>query len=60
MANINTIGETIGIRIKELRKSRNLTQRAFAERLNITKSTVSAYENGSRLPSYDVLSLIHI
>ena len=55
MANINTIGETIGIRIKELRKSRNLTQRAFAERLNITKSTVAAYENGSRLPSYDVL-----
>ncbi len=55
MAAINTIGETIGIRIKELRRSRNLTQRAFAERLNITKSTVSAYENGSRLPSYDVL-----
>ncbi|OUN11494.1 helix-turn-helix domain-containing protein [Flavonifractor sp. An91] len=42
-------------RIKELRKARRMTQNEFAERINVTKSTVSAYENGSRLPSYDVL-----
>ncbi|BFK86572.1 hypothetical protein I4200191B4_08780 [Pseudoflavonifractor gallinarum] len=32
-----------------------MTQAEFAERINVTKSAVSAYENGSRLPSYDVL-----
>ena len=32
-----------------------MTQHEFAERINVTKSTVSAYENGTRLPSYDVL-----
>ena len=48
---MNAVGE----RIKELRKARRMTQNEFAERINVTKSTVSAYENGSRLPSYDVL-----
>ena len=32
-----------------------MTQAEFAERINVTKSTVSAYENGTRFPSYDVL-----
>ena len=32
-----------------------MTQQAFAKRFNISKATVSAYENGTRLPSYDVL-----
>ena len=32
-----------------------MTQNEFAERISVTKSTVSAYENGTRLPSYDVL-----
>ena len=48
---MNAVGE----RIKDLRKARRMTQNEFAERINVTKSTVSAYENGSRLPSYDVL-----
>ena len=30
-----------------------MTQEEFAKRLNISKSTVSSYENDSRLPSYD-------
>lgn len=45
----------IGERIKELRTARKMTQNEFADRINVTKSTVSAYENGTRLPSYDVL-----
>lgn len=45
----------IGNRIKDLRNARRMTQAEFAERINVTKSTVSAYENGTRFPSYDVL-----
>lgn len=41
--------------IKALRTAKRLTQSEFAERIGVTKSTVSAYENGTRLPSYDVL-----
>lgn len=44
-----------GDKLKELRKSHNLTQRELAERLNVAKSVVSYYESGDRFPSYDVL-----
>ncbi len=46
---------TIGPKIKELRTERHMTQIEFAERLGVTKSAISSYENGSRLPSYDIL-----
>ena len=45
----------IGERIKELRKKSRYTQTDLANLLGVTKSTVAAYENDSRLPSYDVL-----
>ena len=45
----------IGGRIKALRTERHMTQAQLAQRLGVTKSAVSAYENGSRAPSYDVL-----
>lgn len=45
----------IGKRIKELRKTRKMTQAEFAERLGVTTSAISSYENGTRLPSYDIL-----
>lgn len=32
-----------------------MTQTDFANRLGVTGASVSAYENGTRLPSYDVL-----
>ncbi len=48
-------GNHIGNHIRTLRLARNMTQEDFANRINVAKSTVSAYENGSRLPSYDVL-----
>lgn len=51
-------GTHIGDRIKVLRITRNMTQEEFASRINVAKSTVSAYESGARLPSYDVLGKI--
>lgn len=48
-------GNHIGTHIRTLRLARGMTQEDFANRINVAKSTVSAYENGSRLPSYDVL-----
>lgn len=35
---------TIGERVKELRKQINLTQQAFADRLNLKRNTVGSYE----------------
>lgn len=45
----------IGNKIKELRVSQKITQNELATRLGVTKSAISSYENGSRLPSYDIL-----
>ena len=48
----------LGIRIKTLRRRDNLTQSQLADRLGLTKSVISAYENDLRLPSYDTLIAI--
>ncbi len=45
----------LGERIKKLRISSGYTQQQLAERLNVTKSLISAYESGQRSPSYDNL-----
>ena len=45
----------LGKRIKELRNSAKFTQSELAQRVGVTKSTIAAYENDSRLPSYEVL-----
>ena len=45
----------IGSKIRELRTNQKMTQSEFAQRLGVTKSSISSYENGSRLPSYDIL-----
>lgn len=45
-------------RIKEVRISYNLTQQAFADKLQITRSNIAGYETGKRLPSDAVVSLI--
>lgn len=44
-----------GKRLSELRKQNHMTQQVLSERLCVTKATVSAYETGVRLPSFDVL-----
>ena len=45
----------LAIRIKELRKSSNLTQQELGKLLNVTKVSVCCYENGTRTPSLDTL-----
>lgn len=47
-----------GNTLKTLRIKKNMTQAQLAQKLDLTKSVISAYETGLRLPSYDVL--IHI
>ncbi len=44
-----------GNTLKMLRKRNQMTQSELASKLNLTKSVISAYETGLRLPSYDVL-----
>lgn len=44
--------------LKTLRLKENFTQAQLAQKLGLTKSVISAYETGLRLPSYDIL--IHI
>lgn len=45
----------LGQKIKDLRKFSRYTQAELATMLGVTKSTVAAYENDSRQPSYEVL-----
>jgi len=42
-------------RIKDLREDNDITQKDLAERLNIAKSTLSGYENGTSEPSFQIL-----
>lgn len=42
-------------RIKELRRSVNMTQREFAKEAGFTAATLSAYENGSKSPSLEII-----
>lgn len=44
-----------GNKLKTLRLKNNLTQAQLSEQLGLTKSVISAYEKGIRMPSYDVL-----
>ena len=51
----------IGKKIKELRNKCKYTQSELATLVGVTKSTIAAYENDTRLPSYEVLiKLSHI
>lgn len=45
----------IGSFIKELRKEKGLTQEELAERLGVSRRTVSRWETGSNLPDLDIL-----
>ncbi|GAA0801763.1 hypothetical protein GCM10008910_32040 [Faecalicatena orotica] len=47
-----------GENLRNLRLRDKLTQAQLAQKLEMTKSVISAYETGLRFPSYDVL--IHI
>ncbi len=44
-----------GTRLKELRKVKNLTQQELANKVDLVKSSISAYEKGLKYPSVEVL-----
>ena len=44
-----------GENLKQLRKSRNLTQKELGGRVGLSKAVVSKYENSLGYPSFDVL-----
>ncbi|MDO4261066.1 MAG: helix-turn-helix transcriptional regulator [Eubacteriales bacterium] len=44
-----------GTRLRALRLQNHMTQEHLARQLGVTKSVVSAYETGLRMPSYEVL-----
>ena len=42
-------------KLKALRIGKKMSQKSLADKLGVSKSVVSFYESGERLPSYDVL-----
>ena len=44
-----------GKRIKEIRDAKGLTQIAFAEKINVSRSYINKIENGIKSPSLDLL-----
>lgn len=54
MKGINAIGENI----RRVRKKNGLTQAQFGEVIGKSQSTVYSYENGSVIPSFEVLTII--
>ena len=45
-------------RIKQIRKSHDLTQQEFAKRLGVSRSGIASYESGEREPISAVITLI--
>lgn len=52
------MNDSIGAKLKTLRKGRKLTQEQAAEKLGITRATVSNYEVGRRSPHLSELKRI--
>ena len=53
------MNKNIGAEIKSLREQAGLSQTDLAKELNLSKSIISAYENGTRKPSYAILVKLH-
>ena len=49
---------TFGQEVRNRRKQKGISQPDFAKRLNMSQSTVSAYENDKQRPRFDQLLLI--
>lgn len=50
--------ESIGERIRKVRKSSQRSQKQLAELIHVEPNTISAYESGTRRPSLDVVVLL--
>ena len=44
-----------GSKLRALRQEKELTQQQLADRLGVTKATISAYETNAKYPSVEVL-----
>lgn len=52
---------TLGKNLKQLRKDKNLTQQEFADRLFVSRQTISNWENDKSIPSMDfIVSICHV
>ena len=49
-----------GMRLQQLRTSKNLSQDALGKKLNRSKSVICAYENNMRIPPLEVLTDIAV
>lgn len=49
---------SIGNRIKKLRKQKNITQKRFGEIFDLAESTIGMYERDERKPDYETLCRI--
>ena len=47
-----------GFRLRELRKENKMSQSDLGKLIGVSKVSVSGYENGSRIPSLDILNKI--
>lgn len=45
----------LGLRLKQSREARNLSQAEAARRISLTRSAISSYENNTSAPSLEVL-----
>lgn len=45
----------IGYRLRELRKENNMSQSDLGKILGVSKVSISGYENGTRVPSVEIL-----
>lgn len=45
----------LGSKLKQLRREKGLTQQQLADKLGLTKGSISAYETSAKYPSIDVL-----
>ncbi len=43
----------LGMRLKEVRKSKGYTQNDLAQKIGVSKVTICGYESGKRVPSLD-------
>ena len=49
-----------GRRLRQLREEKKLTQTKVARRMNLSKATISGYENNVKTPSVDVLAQLSV
>lgn len=50
--------ESIGLKLKEARKRKKLTQSDLAQKIGITKHAIAKYEQGQREPNLEILTKI--